>query len=135
MRIIERVRALSLPTDEVVVIGSGVLDALDLREAGDVDLVVSLNRFERLKNDNAWHVGEKNGEPIAVMTDVEAFLSWGSNGVPNFNELYDAGVTIQGIRFAHPRFVVEWKRQRASEKDLHDIALLEEYMRHYDIGN
>lgn len=135
MRIIDRVRALELPADEAVVIGSGVLDALGLRQSGDVDLVVTPHCFERFKKDSRWHIGEKNGEPIASMADVEAFLSWGSEGVPNFGALYEGGVTIEGIRFAHPRFVMAWKRQRASEKDVHDIALLEEYMNHHDIDN
>ena len=47
--------------------------------------------------------------------------------MPNFKELYEGGVTIDGVRFAHPNVVIDWKKRRASEKDLKDIALLEEY--------
>ena len=130
MSIIHRVEALNLPPEEFVVIGSGILDALRLRESGDVDLVISPDLFAMLQNDDSWNVGEKRGEPIVTKGDTEAFLSWGSVGrVPNFRELYDAGVAIEGIRFANPHFVMRWKQGRGMQKDLRDIALLEEYLK------
>jgi len=133
MTIIERVRALHIPASEMVVIGSGVLDALRLRTSGDVDLVLSPQQFDLLRADDSWQIGDKNGEPIAQKADTEAFLSWGSDGVPNFRELYDGGITVDGIRFAHPQFVIGWKRGRALDKDLRDIALLEEYLKNHDV--
>lgn len=126
--IVQRVRQLNLPLDQVVVIGSGVLDTLNLRSAGDVDLVVTPAVFDTLKLNADWTIGEKNGEPIATINDAEAFLSWGNNSVPNFTELYADSVVVDGVHFANPQFVIDWKRQRGSAKDLRDIALLERYL-------
>lgn len=130
MTIIERVQQLNVPLDQTVVIGSGVLDALGLRTAGDVDLVVSPELFEALSGMPEWRLATKHGEPIITKGDVEAFLSWGSDTVPNFQTLYADGVTIQGVRFANPHFVVAWKRRRLSDKDRADISLLEGYLSH-----
>lgn len=131
MSIINRVRALELPPHDFVVIGSGVLDALQLREAGDVDLVMSSDLFTRLQRDERWLLGEKHGRPILTHGDTEAFLSWGSNGAPNFMELYETGMTIDGIRFTNPQFVINWKR-RGLDKDIRDIALLEGYLKRHN---
>lgn len=128
MSIVERVKELNLPLDQVVVIASGVLDALGLRKAGDVDLVITPDLLKALSQKPDWHVATKNDEPILTKDDVEAFLSWGSNAVPNFQQLYASGITIEGVRFANPRFVIDWKRQRFSDKDKADIVLLEEYL-------
>lgn len=128
MTIVERVKKLNIPLDQTVVIASGILDALGLRKAGDVDLVITLDLLNALSQAPDWYLATKHDEPIITKGDVEAFLSWGSEGVPNFRELYDNGVTIEGVRFADPQFVIDWKRQRNSEKDKVDIALLEEYL-------
>lgn len=128
MTIIERVKALHLPLDQIVVIASGVLDALGLRKAGDVDLVITPSLLYALSRTSEWHLATKHDEPIITKDDTEAFLSWGSDGVPNFQELYTNGVTIDGVRFADPQFVIDWKRKRLSDKDRTDIALLEEYI-------
>lgn len=128
MTILKRVRELDLPLDQVVVIASGVLDALGLRKAGDVDLVLSPELFASLSVRDDWIQSIKHDEPMLTRGDVEAFLSWGSDAVPNFRELYDEGIAVDGVRFANPRFVINWKKQRMSDKDVADIALLEEYL-------
>jgi hypothetical protein len=130
MPIIERVQKLNLPLNQTVVIGSGVLDALGLRKAGDIDLVLSRELFDVLSQDPGWHKATKRDEPILTHDDTEAFLSWGSNAVPNFEALYSDGITIGGVRFANPRFVIAWKQSRLNDKDKTDIALLESYLHH-----
>lgn len=126
MTIVERVQALKLPADEAVVIGGGVLDALGLRTAHDIDLVLSERLFAELAGQPDWRHTIERGEPVLRRDDVEAFLSWGNAGQPNFAELWRGGIEVAGVRFAHPQVVIDWKRQRASQQDLRDIALLEE---------
>ncbi|MEO7904800.1 MAG: hypothetical protein ABIR91_03345 [Candidatus Saccharimonadales bacterium] len=128
MSSIERVKQLRLPLDQLVVIGSGVLDALGLRTADDIDLVLSPSLFDELQQRDDWRREQKHDEPVLYRDDVEAFLSWGSNGVPNFQALYSDGLDVQGVRFANPTFVIDWKQQRGSDKDLHDIQLLQRYL-------
>ena len=125
--IVERVQALRLPLDQLVVIAGGTLDALQLRSADDIDLVLSAPLFAALTQTNGWRVEARHGELVLLKDDVEAFLSWGSEGLPNFTDLYGRGLTVDGIRFADTQTVISWKKLRASRKDMQDIALLEEY--------
>lgn len=128
MTIIERVKQLNLPLDQLVVIGSGLLDALELRKANDIDLVLSAELFAQLVKQPEWHVAVKNVELVIRSSDTEAFLSWRRDGRPNFGELYNGATVIDGIHFANPQYVIDWKRMSASDKDLRDIALLEGYV-------
>lgn len=130
MAIIERVRMLQLPPEEFVVIGSGVLDALDLRESDDIDLAVSDTLFDQLKR-HGWQSEYKEGEEYLVDGHAEAWHGW-SGGPPHysFDELYADSLVVDGIHFANPRFVIGWKRQRSAPKDLTDIHLLEGYLAH-----
>lgn len=128
MTTLERVKALGLPLDQLVVIGGGVLDGLQLRPAGDLDLVLSVELFAKLVKLPEWQVGVKHQDLTITQPDIEAFMSWRDDGRPNFQELYDGGLTIDGVRFTHPQVVIDWKKRRASDKDLRDIALLEGYL-------
>ena len=128
--IVQRVQQLGLPLDQFVVIGSGLLDAVGIRAADDIDLVLRADLFARLVKQPEWEVGVKNTELVITKGDVEAFLSWSSDSHPNFSELYEDGVEIDGIRFANPAVITAWKRQHPSEKNTRDIALLEEYLAH-----
>lgn len=128
MTTIERVYALGLPLDQLVVIAGGVLDGLGLREADDLDLVLSVELFSQLVTLPEWQVGVKHKDLTITQPDIEAFMSWRDDGRPNFEELFAEGITIDGVRFAHPHAVIDWKKRRASDKDLRDIALLEEYL-------
>ena len=49
MNILQKVKELNLPEGSYVVEGSGVLDVLGIREANDIDLVVSPEVYEKLK--------------------------------------------------------------------------------------
>lgn len=128
MSIIERVRQLQLPPDEFVVIGSGVLDALELRASDDIDLAVSNTLFDQLKQ-RGWQSQYKEGEEYLIDGQAEAWHGW-SGGPPHhtFDELYEASLVVDGIHFANPKFVIGWKRGRGTPKDLTDIQLLEEYL-------
>lgn len=134
MAITQNIKQLDLPLDQLVVIGGGVLDALNLRPAGDIDLVLAPELFAHLVTQPDWQVAVKHGldtpqgELTITQGDTEAFLSWGSEGRPNFATLYENGMIIDGVCFANPQVVIDWKRRRGSDKDMRDIALLEEYI-------
>lgn len=129
MTIAERFFELCLPADQCVVIGSGVLDALDLRPSADIDLVVSPLLFETLTRSGEWRHERRYGEEVLLKGSTEAWLSWTNGGVSNFTELYEGGVTIGGVVFANPRSVLNWKKTKGRQKDLDDVQLLEEYLK------
>lgn len=129
MTIVDRVKATVLPLDQLVVIGSGVLDALELRRSGDIDLAVSNELFEMLKLSGQYTCVEKYSDEVLLKDDLEIWKNWGLSDDLSFASLYKDGITISGVRFCNPVTVIAQKRARGLPKDLRDIELLEEYIR------
>jgi len=130
--IIKRVHKTQLPVERIIVIGSGILDVLGLRQANDLDLVADEALFAELAGREGWELAVVHGEQALYneALDVEVWKSWGSDGVPNFAQLREQGIEIEGVTFTSPEFVLEWKKQRGRPKDKADIRLLEEYLAH-----
>ncbi len=126
MRIVERVVATGLPLDQVIVIGSGILDALHLREARDIDLVVTPGLFQLLKQSGDYSHEVRHDEDVLERNDQEIWTSW--DGC-DFEALLSDGTVIDGVQFAHPQFVLDWKQRNGRDKDARDIQLLEKYLR------
>ena len=124
MAIVERVKAANVPIDEIVVIGSGLLDAYGLREANDVDLVVSSKLYAQLKADPRFTPEIQHDEEMLVSTGADVYQTW----FGTYDELKADAVEIDGVRFSNPQRILDFKKQRNSEKDQRDIALLEAYL-------
>lgn len=123
----ERVKATGLPLEEVVVIGSGLLDQLGARKAADIDLVASERLFKQLAQDDSFTQQRKHGEMVLERLPLEIWQSWGSNGQPNFTQLYASGQTIDEVRYVSDEVMIEQKRTRNLAKDQRDIAWLINY--------
>lgn len=133
MMFIEKLRQLNLPTDEYVVIGGGLLDALGLRPANDIDLVVSQALYARLKDTGRYDVTTKNGEERLEQEALEIWRSWNHGEhehEPNFEALFAESVVVDAIHFVNPQYLIARKSERGTAKDLADIALLKA---HYDL--
>ena len=126
MAIVQRIKDLNFPLDQLIVIGSGLLDAYGLREADDIDLVVSEDLYHTLKVTGQYTEGIKQDETYLVKDKLEIWMSWGS-GI-DFAYLQHDGVVIDGVTFVNPTFLIAWKRTRGSDKDIKDIKLLERYL-------
>ncbi len=129
MTIVRRFQELGLPADQCVVIGSGILDALGLRESDDIDLVVSSDVFATLQADGSWTAKEKHNDIVLLKDDAEVWQDWGADEEASFLSLYENSVIIDGVHFVNPQFLLAWKKQQSREKDVKDIQLLEEYLR------
>lgn len=127
----ERVKATELPLDQLVVIGSGLLDQLNIRPASDIDLVVSEKLFADLVAEGSYRAIEKHGELCLERPPLEIWQSWGSGGVPNFTELYQEGQTVDEVRYVATKTLLEQKKLRNLPKDKDDITLLEGYNEKY----
>ena len=54
MNIVERIKKLNLPVGHYVVVGSGVMDALGMRPAHDIDIAVTPELFKTLRTSGVW---------------------------------------------------------------------------------
>ena len=127
MSIIERVKKLQLPQGEYVVIGSGLLDALKLREAHDLDIVASDSLFQMLRNSGEYEIKEKYGKELLESDAVEIWTDW-KDDAP-FETLLQAAIQVEGVTFASPDVIIKRKKERGTPKDIADIQLLETYLR------
>lgn len=132
--IVQRVKQLVLPEGEYLVIGSGLLDALNLRDAHDLDLTVSESLFETFAATGEYNRLMKYGSEVLegntdATKDIEIWKQW-QEDLP-FDVLIQKTVTVDGAVFAHPETIIGRKEARGLEKDLNDIRLLKEYY-HYE---
>jgi len=123
--IIEKVKQLALPLDELVVIGGGLLDALGYRQANDIDLAVSDSLYAALREGNVYQVTQKHNQEMLEARDIEVWRDWGPDAP--FATLKQDAITIDGVSFANPAIIIEWKQRRDSPKDRQDVKNLQEY--------
>jgi len=126
--IFDRVKALKLPKGEYVIIGGGVMEALGLRLAGDIDIAVTQKLHEQLRATGEWDEVELYGKIFLQKDGIEINpeVSW-----PGFSksaeEIIAEATMIEGVPFMNLRHLREFKQALGREKDLKDLALLDEY--------
>jgi len=125
MNVFERCEELNLPPSEFIVEGSGVLDALGIRESRDLDVVVQQSTFEKLQRRGLVQK-TKDDDPYLASGEIEVWLSFAGKG---FDELMDETVQIRGYNFSSLDLIKKWKQQRRLEKDKRDLILIERYLR------
>ena len=127
--IIAKVKTLNLPKNSYVVFGSCPLAVAGIREANDIDLLVSKDIFEKLRKDG-WKERYKNPDDIPIVHDVfEAHKSWGfSSSSPTLKHLLSGATIVNNVPFASLEEVRKWKVESTRPKDLIDIELIDTYL-------
>lgn len=128
----DKVKALNLPLDQIIVIGSGILDQLGIRLAVDIDLAVSSDLMKKLSDGcNDWvENSDDNGRFYLVKSDgsAEVWDGWEFNGqVVSYGELLSQLVEYDDVRFVDLKFLRKWKSWRGREKDVRDVELIDEW--------
>ena len=127
--IVEKVKALNLPTGSYVVFGSCPLAAAGLREAHDVDMLVSDDVIRELER-RGWQQVDKGKDDKPLTYDVfEAHNSWSfSTYNPTLHQLLDNADVFEGIPFASLADVRKWKVASGRPKDFKDIELIDNFL-------
>ncbi len=125
----------SLNSDNAIVIGSGILNALGLRESQDIDLVVTQAKYQESFSDDRFRVEKHYGRDILCADKIEMGTDWQVLGkVLNFNDLYKYSVLINGVRYTTLKFILAVKQfgldhGRIRQKDNPDIKLIKTYFK------
>lgn len=129
----ERVKDLGLPLDQLIVIGSGLLDQLGIRAASDIDLAVSVDLFNALENDNAWifeNIANDEARYTSRDGSVEVWRGWDKKGESmSYDELLANSVVYDDVRFVSLNFLKDWKMWHRRDKDLVDVQLIDQYLK------
>ena len=129
MPIIQRIKQLNLPLGEYVVIGSGLLDALGLRTAGDIDIAVTPKLFASLQSTGEWKEAEQYNKAFLLKDGVEisSQLEWGDFPT-TVTEAINSSIVVDGVPFLNMEELKKFKRAFGRQKDYDDIALLDAYL-------
>ena len=128
----DKVKALNLPLDQIIVIGSGILDQLGIRPAVDIDLAVSSDLMKKLSEESSdWIKKFDDNQRFYFIKDdgsAEVWDGWEFDGqVVSYDGLLDYVVEYDGVRFVNLEFLSRWKKWRSLEKDTQDVKLIDEW--------
>ena len=122
----ERVKELGLPLDQVIIIGSGILDQLGIRQSADIDVATNREALEEIARSDGWaRKLDKNQRQYLVKYDgsVEIWDGWEIDGrIVEYGELL-----YYGVKFVNLDFLRRWKSWRGREKDIQDVRLIDEW--------
>ena len=91
---------LGLSAENSVIIASGILNALGIRESGDVDIVVGQADYERLSKDSRFTLGQNYGHPVLLDDTFEICTSWGVlDKEYSLQDFLPETTVIDGVRY------------------------------------
>ena len=112
----ERVKELGLPLDQMIIIGSGILDQLGIRQSADIDVAAGRAVLEEIARSDGWvRKLDKNQRRYLVKCDgsVEIWDGWEIDGrIVEYDELLDHAVEYDGVKFVNLDFLRRWKNWR-----------------------
>src|SRR6266536_458330 len=135
MNIAAKLNELGLSADNSVVIGSGILSALNVRAGNDIDVTVTPETYSRLAKIVRFTKGQTHGRDILTDELLEIGTSWGVLGKDQgFDDLVKSSVVINGVRYITPEFLLavkqSWlKDDDVRQKDIDDVRLIQEYLK------
>ncbi len=122
---VEMVQRLKIPGSEYVVIGGGVLDALNIRETNDVDMVVSSKMYKQFKQKGWKEYIQDDGKKIISHNGYQLMQTYVGKSL---HDLKKRSFMHQGVCFMSLDDLADCKRKMGRQKDLDDIAYIEQYL-------
>ncbi len=128
-----RLGEVGLNSDNAIVIGSGILSELGLRESGDIDVVVREEKYRELANSGRFKKEQNHGHEVLADGVLEIGTSWNViDKVWKFNDLLGHSIVISDVRYNTIEFLFDVKRRWVADgegrpKDIKDVELMEQY--------
>ena len=123
MNIPQKLSTIDLPSNSFVVVGSGILNALGIRESNDIDLIVTKDVFDNLEKrgyaESSWP-----DQKTLTFNEFEFGTQWFGKDV---SKLLRSAEFIDSVPYLNLDDVYEWKSRSSREKDRQDCVLIEQY--------
>jgi len=127
-KIIAKVKLLHLPENSYIVYGSGPLAAAGIREANDIDLLVTPEVYLKLKKLGWKKIYKSPGDEPLTFEVFEAHDNWNfCSHNPPLTELLARAKIISGVAFASLEDVKKCKLAWGRPTDLLDVELINNY--------
>lgn len=130
-QLFNNIKDLKLPIGEYAIFGSGPMGIRNLRNIHDIDLIVNQELFNQFKDNPEWETKDiyENNDCFSGLINrkikIEMFTKWYTGW--NTKKLIKTAEIINGLPFVRLNYVVQWKKQFASKKDLKDLKLIEKF--------
>ncbi len=129
--LIDELKSLNLPSDYFAVTSSGAMAVRGLREANDIDIMVTEKLWKKLASKYPvkklpW------GFFITLSKNVEAMGGWPGtqkDDLRNAERQIKNAEEIDGIKYVKLIDVKKFKKRLGRKKDIEDIKLIDEYLR------
>ena len=125
---INSLRSLRLPSNKILIVGSGTLALLGLKPNDDLDVWVTNDVYNSLKNNKKLHPVQQHGRLFYNTKDNSIEIS---NEMPctkgRVEDYLKRAIVIYGFHFKSVDDVIAWKKCMGRPKDLQHIKLLEKY--------
>lgn len=134
MNTAQTLASFGLTPENSIVIGSGILGALNIRSARDTEVVVSADLYEFFLANTDFQKQERQGRPVFVAGSLEILFSWTIVGtVWTFQDLCTDSVIIDGVRYTTVEFLCNAKTAwllngEFRQKDKDDVILMNAYL-------
>lgn len=130
--IFDRIKRLNLPDGQYAVFGSALLDVWGLRQAVDLDIIVTPQLYKQLKSEG-WEEKQANGFTLlskddANISTVQSQPTDGSYNPDRLKLIRDA-IFIEGLPFVRIEEVIACKVDYDRPKDRQDVAMINEYLK------
>ena len=131
----EKLSDLGLDLSNSIVIGSGIMEALGIRQSNDIDLVVTDAVYRRLKGEGVFEETTTRGRRILAGNQYEIGAFWQVLGKDrNLSELRKRSIVVEGVRYVSLEFLLDVKKSwllddDVRQKDRDDVHLIERYLR------
>lgn len=131
MNIIQKIKELNFPKDQYIVVGSGILDVLGIRKSDDIDIAVTKDLHQKLRQTGEWEEHERY-DRIRVFLKKDVYeiipqLNW-ENYNTTTEEAISSALVIEDIPFMNLEELIKFKTALGREKDFKDIELINEYL-------
>ncbi len=134
MDIFKEIAKLNFPPDQYIIVGSGIMAAKGIREANDLDIIVTPEFFEKCKAEGweilPWTKEGILGKEWLKKGEVELYmqLSLKSGGV-SAKELLKNAEIINGVPFITLEEHMKCKAEFGRPQDLADIEIIKNYIK------
>lgn len=123
-----------LDSDNAIVIGSGILNALELRKSNDVEVIVSEQIYKNLEQDTSFKKKERQGRSLLESGLLGVGTVWTIVGQKwTFESLLEHSIVIDGVRYITVEFLCNAKTSwllngEFRQKDKDDVVLMNDYL-------
>ena len=129
MNIFKKLEEINLPLGEYAVVGSGILAALNLREANDLDVIISSKLLDKMKDGNRYKKEIRCGKLFLIGDDIDIITQLSLDDYPTtIDEAIKSAIIINGFQFLNIEETIKFKQALGREKDFKDIELLNNYL-------